>query len=296
MQGDGAEPEVTDPRAQRADVSSRILIAIRDYAAMKLGREVAYATFDSAVRDSEGGLTRATDPRGWVSLEVLHDVFTAFEDTLGPSFLADVLTWAIPARRDVSAMSLTALTTADAFYAHLDRARSYFARHVHFVSKRERPGCYAVQLHYREDVPKSRATCLVGQGVLLGVPLLFDLPPAKVAHHACRNDGAPFCSYTVEFRHEPPLALVGAGLGALASVGGALLAPSPAWLLALAGGWLVGREIQHARTRRFMTRVSEEHRRVLAEHEAEFQRRFDEIKALNDALERRRVREGSEAE
>jgi hypothetical protein len=287
---------VTEPDPQRADISSRILLAVRDYAAMKLGREVAHATFDSAVRDAEGGITRATDPRAWVSLEVLHQVFAAFEDTLGPSFLADVLTWAIPAQRDVSAMSLSALTTADAFYAHLDRARSYFARHVHFVSKRERPGRYAVQLHYRADVPKSRATCLVGQGVLLGVPLLFDLPPARVTEHACRNEGAPFCSYTVEFRHEAPLALFGAGLGALAAVGGALLAPSPAWLLAVLGGWLVGRDIQHARTRRFMTRVSEEHRRVLAEHEAEFQRRFDEIKALNEALERKRAREERSAE
>jgi hypothetical protein len=291
-----SEPRPAERTSQRADISSRILIAVRDYAAMKLGREVAHATFDAAVRDAEGGVTRATDARAWVSLEVLHDVFTAFEDTLGPSFLADVATWVIPAQRDASAMSLSALTTADVFYAHLDRARSYFARHVRFVSKRERPGRYAVQLHYREGVPMSRATCLVGRGVLLGVPLLFDLPPAKVTEHACRNEGAPFCSYTVEFRHEAPLALCGTAIGALAAVGGALLAPSAAWLLAPLSGWLLGREIQHARTRQFMTRVSEEHRRVLAEHEAEFQRRFDEIKALNDALERSRARERSEAE
>ena len=41
-----------------------------------------------------------------------------------------------------------------------------------------------------------------------------------------------------------------------------------------------------------MTRVSEEHRRVIAENEADFQRRFDEMKGLYEALERRRQREG----
>jgi hypothetical protein len=95
----------------------------------------------------------------------------------------------------------------------------------------------------------------------------------------------------VEFRHEPPLALYGAALGGLAALVGALPSPSLLWLLAPLGGWLVGRDIQHARTRAFMTRVSEEHRRVIAENEVDFQRRFDEMKALHDALERRHDRE-----
>jgi len=273
------------------DISSRMLIAIRDYAAMKLGPDVAHATFELAVRDAAGGVTRATDPRAWMPLEVLHDVLAAFEDTLGPSFLIDAATWVIPARRDLSAMSLTALTTPDMFYGQIDRARSFFARHVRFESRRERPGRYAVDLHYREGLPVSRASCLVGKGVLHAVPLLFDLPPASVSERECRNEGAKSCSYVVEFRHEPPLALYGAAVGAAAALGGALLAPSLTWLLAPLGGWLVGRDIQHARMRAFMTRVSEEHRRVIAENEADFQRRFDEIKALYEALEKRRERD-----
>jgi hypothetical protein len=277
--------------SERADISSRILIAIRDYAAMKLGPEVAHATFDAAVRDADGGVTRATDPRAWVELEVLHAVHAAFEDSLGPSFITDAATWVIPARRENSAMSLSALSTADLFYAHIDGARSYFARHVRFEPRREGPGRYTVQLHYRDGLEKSRASCHVGKGVLHAVPLLFDLPPATVVERGCRNEGAPHCTYAVEFRHEPPLALYGAAIGALVGVTGALFLPAYTWLLAPLGAWLVGREIQHARLRRFMTRVSEEHRRVIAENEVEFQRSFDELKALRARLERTRERE-----
>lgn len=273
------------------DISSRMLIAIRDYAAMKLGPEVAHSAFELAVRDAPGGVTRATDPRAWVPLEVLQSVIAAFEDTLGPAFLIDAATWVIPARRDLSAMSLSALTTPDVFYGHIDRARSFFARHVRFESRRERPGCYAVDLHYREGLPKSPASCLVGKAVLHAVPLLFDLPPANVTERSCRNTGAEHCSYTVEFRHEAPLALYGAAAGLVVALVGAVVSPSFMWLLAPLGGFLIGRDIQHSRTRAFMTRVSEEHRRVIAENEADFQRRFDEMKALYAALEKGRERE-----
>lgn len=269
------------------DISARMLIAVRDYAAMKLGSEAANAAFALAVRDAEGGVARATDPRAWVPLEVLESVFAGFEDALGPSFLIDAATWVIPTRRDLSAMSLSALTTASSFYDHIDRARSFFARHVRFEARRERPGRYAIELHYREDVPRSPVTCLVGRGVLHAVPLLFNLPPAKVTELACRNDGAEHCSYVVEFRHEPPTGRIGAAAGALVAIGGALVHPDLAWLLAPLTGWFIGREIRLASTRSFMARVSEEQRRALAENEADFQRRFDEIKALNEALERR---------
>jgi hypothetical protein len=287
MSTEGNDQALTAVQHEHDDISARILIAIRDYAAMKLGPEIAHATFEVAVRDAAGGVTRATDPRAWVPLEVLHQVLSAYEDTLGPSFLTDVATWVIPTRRDLSSMSLTALTTADVFYAHIDRARGFFARHVRFESRREAPGRYAVELHYREGLPESRASCLVGKGVLHAVPLLFNLPPAVVTEHACRLDGANHCSYSVGYRHEPPLALYGAGLGTLIAALGALLLPSTTWLLAPLGAWLFGREIQHARTRAFMARVTEEQRRVIAENEADFQRRFDEMKSLHDALERR---------
>jgi len=274
-----------DGPTARYDVSSRILIAMRDYAAMKLGAPIAHATFEVAVRDTDGGVARATDPRAWVALEVLESVAAGFEDLLGPTFVVDMATWVIPARRDLSAMSLSALTTPRVFYDHIDRARGFFARHVHFAARRETPGRYAVDLHYREDIPKSRVTCLVAKGVLHSVPLLFDLPPATVTERACRNDGADRCSYTVEFRAEMPTPLYGLGLGTLIATCGAVLAPTFAWAVAPVVGWLVGREIRHARRASFMARITEEQRRVLTENEADFQRRFDEITALNALLE-----------
>lgn len=278
---------MADSRGTRDDVSSRMLIAIRDYAAMKLGAPVAHQTFEMAVRDAEGGVVRATDPRAWVPLEVLESVHASFEDLLGPAFLIDAATWVVPARRDLSAMSLSALTTPQVFYEHIDRARSFFARHIAFEPRREKPGRYAIDLRYREDVPKSRVTCLVAKGVLHSVPLLFDLPPATVSEGMCRNDGADRCRYTVEFRSERPTPLYGFGIGALIATCSAAFRPSVAWALAPIVGWLVGREILHARRARFMTRVTEEQRRVLAENEADFQRRFDELTALNELLEQR---------
>ncbi len=278
-------PDTTGPRANA--ISARILIAIRDYAAMKLGAAIAHATFEVAVRDAEGGVAHATDPRAWVPLEVLDSVYTRFADLLGPSFMLDVATWVVPARRDLSSMSLSALSTPQIFYDHIDRARSFFARHVHFTAERERRGRYAIELLYGEGVPKSAVTCLVAKGVLRSVPLLFDLPPATVTERSCRNEGADRCTYTVEFRAETPTALLGASAGLVIAACGALLFPSLAWCVVPVLGWLVGREIRHARRSNFMGRVCEEQRRALAENEADFQRRFDEMRALNARLEQR---------
>ncbi len=254
---------------------------------MKLGAAIAHETFKVAVRDAEGGVVRATDPRAWVPLEVLENVNAAFVDQLGDAFLIDVATWVIPARRDLSAMSLSAFTTAQVFYENIDRARRFFARHVRFDARRVKAGRYAVDLHYREDVPPSPVTCLVARGVLHAVPLLFDLPPAEIVEHACRNEGADHCSYSVAFRAEAPIALFGAAAGVLVGACGAMGIPSFVWLVAPLLGWLFGRELQHARRSAFMAKVTEEQRRALAENEADFQRRFDELKALNVLLERR---------
>jgi hypothetical protein len=130
----------------------------------------------------------------------------------------------------------------------------------------------------------------VARGVLHAVPLLFDLPPANVVEESCWMRGADVCRYEVRFHREAPLALIGAAVGGLCGGIGAAVALTPAWMASPVAGWLVGRELQFARRRRFMARVSEEHRRALAEYEAEFQRRDDEIKALKTALERSRTR------
>lgn len=272
------------PSADATDVSARLLLAIRDYAAMKLEPESARATFEEAVTDAGTPLSSATDPRAWVPLDTLAVVHDAFVDALGPDFMVDATTWAIPARRDLSSMSVSALTTPDLFYASLDRARSFFARHVRFEMRRVGRGRYDADLLYREGVPRRGPSCAVGRGVLVAVPLLFDLPPAVVRETACYGRGAERCSYEITFAAPRPLGLYGALVGALVGGAGALALPDLGWLFAPLLGWLCGREVDHMRARGLMARVTEEQRRALLENEADFQRRFDELEALRARL------------
>jgi hypothetical protein len=273
--------------ARTDDVSCRILITLRDYAAMRLGVAVAHAAFETAVRDADCAVARATDPRAWVPVQVLENVARTFDDTIGPNFVLDAVTWVVPQRRDLSAMSLSTLITPEAFYARLDLPRKYYANHVRFEMERKRRGRFHVVLRYREDVPRTATSCQVARGVLHAVPLLFDLPLAQVEEHGCWSRGADACTYDVRFRSQIPLGVVAATGGALAAAAGALAIPTLGWLAVPIAAWAIGRELQLARTRRYMTLVTEEQRRALEEHEEAFQRRFDEIKALNAALERK---------
>ncbi len=268
------------------DVSARILLALRDYAATKVPREEAERLLAASLgRDETAG--GALDPRAWVSVATFERVASELETRIGPSFVTDAVTWIIPIRRDLSAMSLSALVTPDLFYKHLDRARSFFARHLRFEVYPAGAGAIRVQLHYRPDAPRSRCSCAVGRGVLHAIPLLFDLPPAEVVESHCWADGAPCCSYDVRFRTEPPFAWIAFVVGSIVGILGALVAPTPWWVLAPVAGWVGGREVYSMRVRRLMTRVSEEHRRVLAENEREFERRYREMEILNSSLEAR---------
>jgi signal transduction histidine kinase len=76
-------------------------------------------------------------------------------------------------------------------------------------------------------------------------------------------------------------------VGLAIGLAGWFIVPTPAWALAPVALWMVGRELRMRHVRRLMTQVSDEQRRVLGEHEREFQRRFDEVKRLNDELEKR---------
>lgn len=269
------------------DISARILMAIRDFARTKLGAEEAELLFAEAARSAGLDVAHATHPRAWVSVSAFQAIAAAYVPALGEDVVADAITWAIPMRRDHSAMSLTALATPDLFYRHLDHARAYFAKHLHFEVFPATPGSLRIPLHYRHDVPRERSSCAVARGVLMGVPLLFDLPPAEVEEHACWARGAPCCSYEIRYRAIAPYHLLGAALGAVAGAIGAMLLPTMVWLFAPITGWLVGREIHGARLRGLMTRVSEEHRRVIAENEREAEKRYEEMRVLNESLEQR---------
>jgi signal transduction histidine kinase len=269
------------------DVNGRILLALRDFAAMKVGGEAAERAFDEALRKSGCPRESALDPNGWVPLDVLSAVADALRPLVGDGLVTDAVAWVIPNRRDLSAQSLSTFATASFFYRRLDRARGFFARHLRFEIDVPRNGRADVRVTYREDAPRRTESCDVARGVLHAVPQLFDLPPAQVIQKQCWARGDDACTFDVHWVREPPLAWIGFAAGVALSAVGYFVAPTPAWAtLPLALGAL-GRELRMRHVRRLMTRVSDEQRRVLGEHEREFQRRFDEEKRRGDELEKR---------
>jgi signal transduction histidine kinase len=277
----------TAKRDEPHDVNARIVATMLAYGEMRLGREAALALFDGALEGSGFTPEQATDTRGWVPVSIAERVGDAFATRLGPTFISDAITWAVPIRVDFSAMSLSALANATFLYRRLDRARTFYARHVRYEVDVRGPGRARVEMRYREGLPRKKHSCRVGFGTLRGVPLLFDMPPAEVDEIACYAEGADSCVYDVRWRTEPAYAWLGFTAGLTIAIVGALAYQSPLWLLAPVVGFLLGRELRSYRLRQYMTKLSEEHRRALGEAERDFQRRYDEIKELNDKLEAR---------
>lgn len=280
-----SRPPVADVRA--LDVSGRIVATLYDYATFRLGPEGARDVVSSATAKTGTPLDHAIDVRAWVGLDTFHDVADALRPHLGERVVRDALTWAIPVRRDFSAMSISAITGPELMYRYLDRSRSYFAQHLHFEVKRVGSGHYDVALKYKAGVPRRRDSCDVGHGVLMGIPLLFDLPAAEVVESACYAQGADACRYVVRFETHRSIALVALLAGALAAAACAWVAPSPLWLGLPLATTVIGREIDASRQRIRMARVTEDHRRLLEENEHEFLRRYRELAALNAELEER---------
>ena len=279
-------------------LNGRLIATLLAFAEMKLGRETALGMFDAALKGT--GVTRehAVDPRGWVPLSVLERVGDAFAPKLGDTFITDAFTWAVPIRIDWSAMSLSALTTPTFMMKRLDRARAFFAKHLHYEVEVTGPGRAHIKLKYAQGQPRRKHSCRVARGVIHGVPMIFDMPPAELTETACYAEGHDACVYEVRFRTEPAYAWIGFFTGLSIATVGLLLYPTIDWLISPVLGWIVGREVRSYRLRQYMTRVSEEHRRALADYERDFARRYDEIKELNDKLEQRvdaRTRELSSA-
>ncbi len=277
---------MTEP-ARAADVNMRLVHALTDYAAQKIGKNAAVVATEEALAANAVDARTSSDAHAWVSLEALEAVADALSKQIGGEVITDAVTWVVPTRRDLSAMSLTALATPRLFFANIDHAREFFARHVRFEVGAMARNKATITLRYRAGLPRHVHSCQVARGVLHAVPLLFDLPPAELTEERCFAKGADACEYSVHWRNERPLATIGAGLGALVLAVGLLLAPTGWWLLAPIIGALVGREMRLSRLRRLMTSTTEEQRRVLAEHEREFAARFDDLLGSNEVLEER---------
>jgi signal transduction histidine kinase len=270
-------------------INGRLISTVLAYAEMKLGRDTALAMFDGALAGSGVSREQALDPRGWVPLSILERTGDVFEPRLGTTCITDAFTWAVPRRIDWSAMSLSALTTPTFMMRRLDRARTFFARHLRYDVTLLGPGHARIALHYASvnEGPRRTHSCKVAKGVIKGVPTIFDMPPAVLTETACCADGHPSCIYDVRWRTEPAYAWIGFSVGLTIAIVGYLLWPGGTWALSPALGWLLGRELRSYRLRGYMTKLSEEHQRALADSERDFQRRYDEIKELNDKLEQR---------
>ena len=279
--GNGDGPE------NRSDIGGRLLAAMFDYGTYRLGPDTSRRVFTEAAASTRTTLEAATDLRGWVSLATFHAVADGYRPLLGESFVRDTFTWAVPVRRDFSAMSMSALMSPALMYRFLDRARSFFAHHLLFEVTPVSAGHVDVTLRYRKDVPRRRDSCDVGWGVLLSIPLLFDRPAAIVTEVACYAHGADACSYRVRFEPQPAFGLHGLAAGAAVSLAGLAVWPSSLWALAPAIGLWAGRELGTAAQRRHMGRVTEDHRRLLEENEREFKLRYDALARLNEQLELR---------
>ncbi len=271
----------------RADINMRLIHALTDYAALKIGKNSAFLVTERALAANGVDAATSGDAHAWVSL----DAFRAVADALalatenGDDLITHAVTWVVPTRRDLSAMSLTALATPRMFFASIDHAREFFARHLSFGVVMVGRTRARFTLKYREGLPRHGHSCQVARGVLHAVPLLFDLPPAEIDESRCFAKGADVCEYTVTWRNETPTNWIGGLFGLVVLALGMVLAPSAWWALAPLFGFLVGREVRLARLRRLMTRTTEEQRRVLSDHEREFARRYDDLRASNERLE-----------
>jgi signal transduction histidine kinase len=270
-----------------SEINGRLLRAILDYATFRLGPEQARRVFVSATALHGETLEQAVDPHAWTTLDVFHGIADAYRPPLGDGFLVDAVTWIIPVRRDFSAMSITALTRPTFFYRHLDRARGFFARHLRLDVDVQSDAEAAVRVEYRPGTPRRRESCDIGKGVLIAVPLLFELPAAEIQETTCFAKGDDACAFKVRWQDEPRTPLWGLLAGSAAAATGALLLPSALWAALPIAGWLAGREIRTARLRAHMALVTEDQRRLLEENEHDFDRRFNEIRNLNDKLEKR---------
>ncbi len=269
------------------EINGRLFETMLEYASFRLGPVAARDVFAQAAVSKGSTLNAATDARGWASLDVFHAVADAYRPLLGDAFLADAITWAVPVRRDFSAMSISALTEPALLYRHLDRARSFFARHLAFDVDMRDASHAQVKLSYRDGVPRRRDSCDIARGILISVPLLFGLPAAEIDEVACFAKGDAACAFTVHWETEPRYAAAGFGVGVATAMLGTLALPHLAWAALPLVGCMAGRELRMYRARQRMLRVTEDHRRVLEEHERDFERRYREIKDLNEKLEER---------
>lgn len=104
-----------------------------------------------------------------------------------------------PALAPIRALTRVLGSPAAAF-RHVSRVSTRLDSTAVFRCVAARPGEAQLAWHVLPPRPPTRVDCDYSVGMLEQAPVLFGLPPARVAHKACQVDGAPECEYVVTWR------------------------------------------------------------------------------------------------
>lgn len=161
---------------------------------------------------------------------------------------------------------------------------------------KSKPGLRVLEYRAVPGAPQelSPYICLTRQSQMAAIPTVFGLPPAKVDHPRCMQDGAESCVYTITWE-EPRRGLLRWGLSGAGAVAGLALAV-PLWSVALRGpalgliGALLGRSLGQGfeLRRELAARATElsEHDEALLRLAQDNERRFAELQRAKANVEK----------
>ncbi len=213
----------TSPRTSKDHelvFSSRIIHPVLGYYERRYGRDELTRLVESLGED----LPSLEDPNRWISVDLARRLNRAMVERTGNHQLTYEagLALADPQTLGPTYHIVRALGTPRMAYARLTEVAPRISKITRWevVSlKRNRAVLRFEVMPGHVDDP---LFCRNREGVLAGVPRLFDLPTAKVDHPRCIHRGDPVCEYHVQWM-EPDLVLRGlgflAGVVALAGLG-----------------------------------------------------------------------------
>ncbi|HMJ15280.1 MAG TPA: ATP-binding protein [Polyangiaceae bacterium] len=277
------------------DLPAYPLRAVFDEAAEVLG--------DGALAEllAEHGVARRDfeDPLVWVSLEFVEWLFATISERIADS---DFVNRAAARSMRAQYMGpLHSLVVGFGTPLFIYRQLPKMTRHLHNVARWEieqaRHGVVRLVLTPKAGSARERtnAVCRFRIAQLRRVPILFDLPSARIEHPQCMVEGADTCVYDVTW-DEPRRrshAIAGLSIGALAGVAFGASMAAPAWsscALALAlglGGWAFGRVLMLRQDLRLRVREVDEHNHALDRVMRSNEQRFAELLEAKAEVERK---------
>jgi hypothetical protein len=279
--------------SDKAALSCRIMKPLLIYFGRLKGEEALREAIRRSGAPPEIDVEYIADQNNWISLEVGQMILdTLSEESGDPDFPHNA--GRVTGTREGMGFAYTmarGFGTVRACYAKAVQIASVFNRAG--VFKIHELGRSSVTLSYQSDVrePNERF-CKYRIGQFESFPTIWGLPPARTRERSCQVRGDATCTYAFEWVNPPSrlLTLGGAvGGGAL----GAVLVTStvvdwPMLLTVSSGvvwGGFIGAFIENVQRVRQHRKLSFEEAEEFGRLWKDLQRRFDEIRALNETLE-----------